>query len=126
MPSIIVKHNLRSRTALVINNHIFYGWVMTALAGLGYFASGPAQSHTFSVFIGPLSRDLGLSRTEISSAYGIATLAAAFFLPVVGRILDRLGARHTGHVIAILLGASCFLFSLVPGGIWLAIGFAAL
>jgi MFS family permease len=126
MPSVIGKNNLRSRVALGINNHIFYGWIMTALAGLGYFASGPAQSHTFSVFIGPLSRDLDLSRTEISSAYGIATFAAAFFLPVVGRVLDRLGARQTGHGIAILLGASCFLFSLVPGGIWLAIGFAAL
>ena len=65
---------LRARTALGVNRAVFYGWVMAALAGLGYFASGPAQSHTFSVFIGPLGRDLGLSSTEISSAYGLSLI----------------------------------------------------
>ncbi|MEC7573023.1 MAG: MFS transporter [Pseudomonadota bacterium] len=117
---------LRARTALGVNRSVFYGWVMAALAGLGYFASGPAQSHTFSVFIGPLGRDLGLSSTEISSAYGVATLAASFCLPLVGRVLDRMGPRRTGTGVAVLLGLACLLFSLVPGGIWLALGFAAL
>ena len=117
---------MRARAALGVNRSVFYGWGMAALAGLGYFASGPAQSHTFSVFIGPLGRDLGLSSTEISSAYGVATLAASFCLPLVGRVLDRMGPRRTGTGVAVLLGLACLLFSLVPGGIWLALGFAAL
>ena len=116
----------RARAALGVNRSVFYGWVMVALSGLGFFASGPAQSHTFSVFIGPLGRDLDLSRTEISSAYGLATLAASFCLPLVGRVLDRMGPRRTGTGVAVLLGLACLLFSLVPGGIWLALGFAAL
>ena len=43
-------------------------------------------------FVGPLADDLGLTRTELASAYGFATLAAAFGLPRMGRLTDRYGA----------------------------------
>ena len=54
---------------------------MLAVASLTMFASGPGQSHTFSVFLLPISEDLGISRTSVSSAYAFATLVAAFGLP---------------------------------------------
>lgn len=109
-----------------INQRIFYGWLMLAAAALGIFASGPGQSHTFSVFVGPIGRDLDLSATAIASAYGIATLAASFGLPLMGRLVDRFGVRRMLVVVAALLGTACLLFSQVTGMASLAIGFAAL
>jgi len=105
---------------------MFYGWVIVWVAMLGIFASGPAQSHTFSVFIGPIAAELGLSQTAMASAYGLATLVAAFCLPLMGRFLDRVGARRMLAVVALVFGAGCAAFGFAGGMIWLALGFAAL
>ena len=58
---------------------------------LGIFASGPAQSHTFSVFVGPIAAELGLSQTDMALAYGLATMAAAFCLPLMADALIEWG-----------------------------------
>jgi len=104
----------------------FYGWVMVAIASLGIFASGPGQSHTFSVFIDPISNDLGISKATIATAYGVATLGAAFLLPQTGRLVDHFGARKALIAISILLGFSCMFFGAAANFLWLAIAFAAL
>ena len=80
--------------ALNINRRIFYGWIILAVAALGIFVSGPGQSHTFSVFLVHIQADLGLSATAVSSAYAFATLVAAFGLPLMGKLLDRIGPRQ--------------------------------
>src|SRR3990170_6734916 len=104
----------------------FYGWTILAVAGLGIFATGPGQSHNFSVFVGPIAEDLGLSKASIASAYGLATLVAAFCLPYMGRLVDRFGARRTTTVVVLLLGAAALAFGAVGGLASLALGFAAL
>jgi len=116
----------RDALALQINDRFFYGWVMLAVAGLGMFASGPAQSHLFSVFIRPISEDLGISRTAVSSAYAGATLVAAFGLPYVGQLVDRFGVRRVVLTVALLFGAACMAFGSVDHVLLLALGFAAL
>ena len=109
-----------------IGRRFFYGWVIVGVGMLCIFASGPAQSHTFSVFIGPIALDLGLSQTEMASAYGLATLVAALCLPAMGWFLDRVGAKRMLAVVALLFGTACAAFGLVGGILWLSIGFAAL
>ncbi len=106
--------------------HIFYGWVILAVAAVSFFASGPGQSHTFSVFIGPIGDELGMSGTTIASAYAIATLVAALGLPRMGRFVDRYGVRRVLFVVALLLGAACAAFGAIRGAAWLTLGFAAL
>ena len=86
--------NLRQKIVKSVSNYIFYGWIILLIAAVGIFVSGPGQSHTFSVFISPISKDLNLSATAISSAYGLATLVAALGLPMVGRLVDMHGARR--------------------------------
>ena len=83
-------------------------------------------THTFSVFIGLIGVDLGISGTGIATAYGLATLLAAFGLPRFGRLVDRVGIRKMMIVVALLLGAACVGFSVVDNALWLAVGFAAL
>jgi MFS family permease len=116
------------RNALVarLGERLFYGWVIVATANLGIFASGPGQSHTFSVFVEPISTDLGISSATIATAYGAATLVAAFLLPQTGRMVDRFGPRKALIGIIVLLGFACLLFGAAANFLWLAVGFAAL
>ena len=99
---------------------------MLAIASLVMFASGPGQSHTFSVFLLPISEDLGISRTSVSSAYAFATLVAAFGLPHVGRMIDRHGVRKVLTAVGAAFGTAAVAFGVVSGFVVLTLGFAAL
>lgn len=116
----------RQAFAAKTNEKFFYGWVMVGVAALGLFASGPGQSHTFSVFNGPIGRDLGISATSVAVAYAIATTAAAFLLPIMGRQVDRHGARRSLIGIIIALGFSCIFFGAAANYLWLVVGFGLL
>ncbi len=116
----------RAALAGSINQRFFYGWVMVAVAGLGLFASGPGQSHTFSIFVGPISDDLGITQTGLASAYAMATLAAAFALPYLGKVVDQYGPRNSLIGIAVILGFACLFFGAAAGYLWLALGFGFL
>ncbi len=122
----MLSSQLRDSLALRINQRFFYGWVMLGVAALGMFASGPGQSHMFSVFILPIGQELGISQTSVSSAYAMATLLAAFGLPYVGRLVDRYGVRPVMLSVAVLLGFAAVAFGAVAGMVSLALGFAAL
>jgi MFS family permease len=117
---------LRNTIFHALQRRFFYGWTILGVAGLGIFVSGPGQSHTFSVFIGPIGRDLGLSNASIASAYGLATLAAALCLPYMGRLVDRYGPRRITTVVILLLGLACMAFGAAAGMLSLALSFAAL
>ena len=99
---------------------------MLAVASLTMFASGPGQSHTFSVFLLPISEDLGISRTSVSSAYAFATLVAAFGLPQIGRLVDRHGVRTVLTGVGAAFGTAAVAFGAVSGFVLLTLGFAAL
>ncbi len=99
---------------------------MVGVAGAGVFASGPGQSHTFSVFVKEISRDLEISSTSIATAYGLATLAAALLLPQMGRLVDRFGPRRTLTAIVVMLGGACLFFGAAANFLWLAVAFAML
>lgn len=117
---------LRARVFDALAERVFYGWVILGVAGLGMFASGPGQSHTFSVFVGPIARDLDISPAQVASAYAFATLVAAFALPFMGRLVDRHGPRRMTLVAALGLGLGCMAFGAVTNLLALGIGFAAL
>ena len=99
---------------------------MLAIASLTMFASGPGQSHTFSVFLLPISEDLGISLTSVSSAYAFATLVAAFGLPRIGRLVDGHGVRTVLTGVGVALGVAAVAFGAVSGFVLLTLGFAAL
>jgi MFS family permease len=121
-----VSSHYRNSLALGINKRFFYGWLMVGVAMVGYFASGPGQSHMFSVFILPISNDLGLDQTEISLAYAVATLVAAFGLPYIGKLIDRFGMRRVVLITTTLLGFAAIAFGHVQGLVMLGLLFAAL
>jgi MFS family permease len=117
---------MRKNILNYVNAKFFYGWIIVGIANIGIFSSGPGQSHTFSVFVEPISQDLELSSASIASAYGFATLIAAFLLPYMGKIIDRYGARVSLIIISIILGISCIFFGAASNFLMLTVGFGFL
>ena len=117
---------MRKNILNYVNTKFFYGWIIVGIANIGIFSSGPGQSHTFSVFVEPISQDLKLSSASIASAYGLATLIAAFLLPYMGKIIDRYGARVSLIIISIILGISCIFFGAASNFLMLTVGFGFL
>lgn len=71
----------------------FYGWVIVAVGFLAHIASAFSISSTLSVFLKPLSQDLGLSRGVFSLIRSGEILIGAAAAPVIGTLLDRHGGR---------------------------------
>ena len=117
---------MRENVLKYCNTKFFYGWIIVGVANLGIFSSGPGQSHTFSVFLNPISKDLELSNSSIASAYGLATLIAAFLLPYMGKIIDKYGPRTSLIIISIILGISCIFFGAASNFLMLTVGFGFL
>ncbi len=89
-------------------------WLFIVLAG-GVFAAltAPGQTAGLSPFTDPLIDQLSVSRTDISVSYLIATLAGASAMPLVGRALDRYGARLAIVIIGLILGGVLLAASFV-------------
>lgn len=105
---------------------IFSGWRMVAVAGLGVFLAGPAQTYGVSVFVDPMRDEFGWSRSLISTAYAMATLIGALFVVASGRLLDRFGHRAVLTGTAIGFGGALISMGSIGGPISLTLGYAAL
>ena len=89
--------------------------VLAASAGMGMAA---VISFAGGLFIAPLEKEFGWSRTEISSAHMISAVTIILFAPFVGYLVDRLGPRRLGIVAVIAVAAGLSLFSLTGPNIW--------
>ena len=117
---------LRAPLFSLLSGRIFYGWVILAVTSLIMFGTGPGQSHLIGLFFDSITQELGLSRTSIALAYGIATLFAALLLPQLGKLVDRHGPARMMLGVVCCFGLACILFSFATGWFYLAIGFAFL
>ncbi len=113
-------------SALVARVPIFYGWVILSVASLTMFTSGPGQTYTFSVFVDPIINDTGLSRSMVSGLYTAGSLTAATGMVLVGRLLDRYGARVMTTIVGVLFGFAALWMSQVSNPAELYAGFAAM
>lgn len=96
------------RQKLAERSPFFYGWWILGAAGTANFARNAAASLTISVFIYPLSEELGWSRTLIAGAAAAGGLAATFTSPIIGRMIDRYGARSVLTASIVVLCISTF------------------
>jgi MFS family permease len=104
----------------------FYGWIVVAAAFLINFISGPGQSFSFSVIIDPIIAETGISRTLLSGLYTGGTAVSAIMTLIVGRLVDRTGARRMLVVVAIVFGLSCIGLAQAQGAPGFFLGFAGL
>jgi predicted MFS family arabinose efflux permease len=71
--------------------------------------NGVVSNFTFSVFLKPITEDLGWGRATITSAMFLAGVVAAFVTPVVGKLMDVYGVQRVtlpGLILYALLFAS--------------------
>ncbi len=101
---------------------VFYGWIVLAsLCCAGFARQGPAVA-TLSIFIEPLTREFGWSRTALSGAVSLGGVLAAIAAPLIGPVLDRRGSRlvlcaavlvNAVALMALSLTESLFVFYLL-------------
>ena len=90
----------------------FYGWVVLGvLCCAGFARQGPAVS-TLSVFVAPLIRDFGWSRTALSGGVSLGGILAALISPTIGSFLDRAGSRLVLCYAVLSTGAALLALSL--------------
>jgi MFS family permease len=98
---------------------VFYGWWVVLAAGIGSFMSyGPIIAFTFGVFIKPLSEEFGWSRAEISLGFSLSLLMLSAVAPVIGRLVDRWGARRVILPSVLLFGSGVASFYFLSANLW--------
>lgn len=110
----------------VIHTPFYYGWVIVVVAGLSHFFSGPGQTYSNAIFIDYYIEEFGWSRSAVSGIYSSATLLAGFLLFLIGRMIDRIGARKMAIIVSIFLAAASIFNSMVVNSAMLFIGFFAM
>jgi MFS transporter, OFA family, oxalate/formate antiporter len=92
----------------------FYGWIILAcLCCAGFSRQGPAVA-TLSIFVEPLTREFGWSRTALSGAVSLGGVLAAVAAPLIGPMLDRHGSRVALCLAVLVTGVAMMLLSLTP------------
>jgi len=89
----------------------FYGWVLLAAATIGIVASIPGQTMGVGIFTEFLLETLGLSRSELSLAYALGTIASGMLLPRAGKAVDYFGVRPFGVFACVGLALSAVMLS---------------
>lgn len=89
----------------------YYGWVVLGVVCCVSFArQGPAVA-TLSIFVDPMTGELGWSRTAISAAVSVGGLLAAVVSPGLGPLVDRQGARSILTWAVAVTGICCIALS---------------
>jgi MFS family permease len=87
------------------------GWplVLTAALGCAFAAS---HAVTMGAFVGPLTGEFGWSRGEVTAGISFGALGSIFLVPVLGPIVDKIGARKIGLLGPPAYAAGLLLISL--------------
>ena len=117
---------------LAIFRRLNYAHVVLA-AGFAMLFFSTGTRFAFGLALVPMTEDLGLSRSALSSALTLFMIVSAFAMPVVGRLIDRYSIRAVMSVGAAISALAIGLVGSVSAG-WqifplygclYAIGFAA-
>ena len=76
----------------------FYGWVIAGVAFVGSGLGSGVSIWGASVFVLPMTEELGWSRTEFFAAFAVRAVVVGVTAPVVGPWLDT---RHGPRLMAI-------------------------
>lgn len=90
---------------------IFYGWYIVAVGFLANVASSFALASTMSIFLKPLTADLGISRGVFSLLRSGEGIIAACISPLIGTLVDRYGGRWLMVIGTGIVAVGYFLLS---------------
>lgn len=91
----------------------FYGWYIVAVGILVNIAGTFAFSSTLSIFLKPITEELGVSRGAFSLIRTFEIGIAALVVPLLGSWIDRYGGRGVLVLGVLMEGAGLFFSGLV-------------
>lgn len=102
------------------NRKIFYGWWIVLIGALGLsLGDGPIIVLTFGVFFKTLAQAFHADRAAVSFAFTVHNVIVAACVPLIGWLIDRIGARRV-----ILGGTAAYgLILLLSGTVGTHIGY---
>ena len=97
-------------------------WPLVVAATLG-FSLHSVFTYSLGLFMEPLGKEFGWSRTLISATTIIPTIFMVLFSPLTGAFIDRYGSRRLAIPCIALTGASLAAFALANGQVaqWFAL-----
>ena len=106
-------NDLDQPTASRVPPRFFYGWYIVAVGILVNIAGTFAFSSTLSIFLKPITEELGVSRGAFSLIRTFEIGVAALIVPMLGSWIDRHGGRGVLVLGVLMEGAGLLLSSLV-------------
>src|SRR6185369_16645177 len=94
-----------------LKSKFFYGWYIVAVGFLANVASSFALASTMSIFLKPLTADLGVSRGVFSLLRSGEGIIAACVAPLVGTDVDRHGGRWLMVIGTAIVAIGYFILS---------------
>ena len=72
---------------------VYYGWWVLAAVFILGLLSGGIFSFSNAIFFGPIKDDLLLTSAQTSLIFALARAEGSIAGPIVGRLVDKFGAR---------------------------------
>lgn len=92
-------------------------WIVAASTMALIFSSGSIQLFSASLFIKPITADLGFGRGTLSTAFGIHFILSAIATPIFGHLIDRHGVRALMLPTITLFAVATAALALLPSSI---------
>ena len=92
-------------------SRVFYGYYLVAVTFLFLTLFNGCAVSVFSLFVRPLEDSLGWGRGQVMAGFTFFYLLVGFASPVVGRFVDRYGARPVMPIGAVTMGLGLLLLS---------------
>lgn len=110
-------------TTAVEPNEFKRGWPIVLVSAIGIGCGLSAMPfYTFGVFVEPLQNEFDWSRGEIQTVITLFMLTTFITLPIVGKVLDKVGPRKVAIISQIAFIISFSSLALVPNNIYLFYG----
>ncbi|RZK03809.1 MAG: MFS transporter [Novosphingobium sp.] len=92
-------------------------WPLVAATMMGMSLAALLTS-VFGVILGPIEREFGWTRAEISSGPAVVSMMGLFLAIPAGHLIDRFGARRCGLVVIACSFASMAAMSAIGNQLW--------
>ena len=98
----------------------YYGWRIVAISAVIFILVFGSTIATFSLYVVPVSAELGLTRAQMNTAFVLINVGSAAWAPFIGRAIDRVSLRLILGVSGLLLGVG-FATLALSHSLWLSI-----
>lgn len=98
--------------------YLFFGFIH-------FYFSFVGQTFFISLLVVGLCQERGWETDTFAGIFSAVTLASAFFLPIIGKQIDRFRVRYLSTVVALVMIGGCLLLAFTHAWWWLVVGILA-